>query len=100
MADEPQNRDGTGRFLVGNRANPGGRPKRVDELAKPIGEWTPEFLERAKQIVMQGKDQDSVAMLKVLWAYRYGSPAQVVTDEDGNPARIGILVLPAEDAGG
>jgi hypothetical protein len=50
---------------------------------------------------MNGEHKDSVAMLRVLWAYRYGSPAQVVTDEAGNPVRMGILVMPQEtDAGG
>lgn len=88
-------------FPPGQSGNPGGRPKKLEELTVPIGQWTAEFLDRAHHIVMNGEHKDSVAMLRVLWAYRYGSPAQVVTDEAGNPVRMGILVMPQEtDAGG
>lgn len=34
MDDRPQNRDVTGRFITGNRANPGGRPKGLATLVR------------------------------------------------------------------
>lgn len=97
---DPENRSVSGKFKVGYSGNPGGRPKKLEELSEPIGKWTPEFLQRLYDIAMNGEHKDSTAAIKLMWGYRYGNPAQVVTDGDGNPAQIGILIMPAEDAGG
>lgn len=47
----PQNRDKNGRFIKGNNANPGGRPKMPETLKKALADLVPESIEVKRQIL-------------------------------------------------
>lgn len=85
-----------GQFQLGNNANPGGRPKRLADLAAKIAEMDDAHRQRLEEIAAQGKHVDSVAAIKLLWAYAHGHPAQHVTADGDGSLRIGVVVLPAE----
>ncbi len=67
--------------------NPGGRPKKLEELALSISELSGQHVARLQQIAMQGKDKDSIAAIKLLWSYAFGNPTQVITGPDGGPVQ-------------
>ena len=92
--DENGDRDNKGRFTAGNPG--GGRPKRLEEITVPIGEWTPDLLKRLHSIAMTGEHKDSVPAIKLMLAYRYGNPATVITGEDGATVRIGVVMMPPD----
>lgn len=88
---------GPGRpFKPGKSGNPGGKPKKLEELAAKCRAFDDQLIERLKGIALKGEDKDSVAAVKLLWSYGHGLPRQVVTDADGKSVPIGIMVLPAE----
>jgi hypothetical protein len=91
--DAPRGR-GPGRpFQPGQSGNPGGKPKKLEELSAKIGEFDAELLERLLEIARHGEHKDSVSAIKLLWGYRFGMPRQVVTDAEGG------AIIPIEVAG-
>lgn len=55
--EDPQNRDKTGKFVKGNRANPGGRPKIPDEAKIELRNLTPLAIKRVKEILTSSTDE-------------------------------------------
>lgn len=88
------NHSPNGKFAPGNRANPGGRPKIVDELRqralravdeKVLAAWEDELEERDRQVVTQVgaitvfcKGPNWVKCSELLAAYGLGKPVQPV----------------------
>jgi hypothetical protein len=81
----PDNRDQAGRFPPGFSGNPGGRPKKLDELAIKISDMDEAHRLRLENIAANGEHRDSIAAIKLLWSYAHGLPRQVVTDGNGGP---------------
>lgn len=72
-------------FVPGKSGNPGGRPKKLDELKLKIVEMTSKHLARLEGIAADGENKDSISAIKLMWSYAYGNPAQAITGEDGSP---------------
>jgi len=85
--DAPKPRkNGPGRpFQPGQSGNPGGRTKKLEELTIRISAMRDKHLSRLEYIADQGEHRDSIAAIKLLWAYAYGNPAQSITGPDGGP---------------
>src|SRR4051812_25737705 len=77
-------------FAPGNCANPGGRPKKLEELAVKCREFESDHVARLNQIARDGDDKDSVAAIKLLWSYGRGNPVQAITGEDGQPIKFDL----------
>lgn len=124
--DEPVNRTdtgggkvdvrdpGTGRFALGNKQ--GGRPRMDPEVRTMLEGKTKDAVEKLIQcleaeraiVVGNGKDAhtemvpDYDLQLKAANAIldrAYGKPAVALTDGDGGPLRMGLVMLPAESSG-
>ena len=92
--DQPDNRKESGQFKPGVSGNPGGRPKKLDELTLKISEMDDAHRQRLELIAAQGEHKDSIAAIKLLWSYAHGLPRQVVTDANGNAFSLGVVILP------
>lgn len=113
MADEPKkpddgNRDAKGRFGPGN---PGGTGRRridpaVQEMllaaAPKAAKALIEALDANRALVVAEQiayvpDHDMrVKAANALLDRVYGKPSQTITDEDGGPMRLGLVILPSE----
>jgi hypothetical protein len=92
--DAPRPR-GPGRpFQPGQSGNPGGKPKKLAELAIKISAMDEAHRARLEEIAASGDHRDSIAAIKLLWSYAHGLPRQVVTDGDGNAVSLGVVILP------
>jgi hypothetical protein len=92
---------GPGRpFQPGQSGNPGGRAKKTEELAASIREMDEELKARLVRTARGKSAKESTAAIKLLWGYGHGMPRQVLTDEDGNAVKLGVLVLPPEEDAG
>jgi len=80
-------------FKPGQSGNPGGRPKRTEALATAISEMDTAHRLRLEYIAAHGEHKDSVAAIKLLWAYAHGNPTQPVTGEGGGPLQIQTVSL-------
>lgn len=98
-------RDGNGRFVAGNRANPGGRPKSelnittlIDD-AVTVDDWKFIF-ETLKKKARRG----DMKAIEMLMDRRFGKPKQSteITGADGAPIQVQRIevVLPPEDGDG
>lgn len=108
--DDPSKR---GQFQPGNTAGKGRRPKRVrDDIAQMLeegldGPGARMLIEAmTKSTKLCGKDAvehpdwpTRIHAYEVIRDTVRGRPAQVITGEDG-PLNLGVLIMPAEDAGG
>jgi len=72
------NRDARGRFVAGNRANPGGRPKADKEIKEALKALVPQSIEVLKQIIANedARDQDRIRAIEVVFDRVYGKPSQ------------------------
>jgi len=84
----PANRDAAGRFPPGQSGNPSGRAKKLADLAVKITALDDAHRERLEFIAAQGEPKDSIAAIKLLWAYAYGAPSQSITGPDGGPVQV------------
>lgn len=84
-------------FAKGQSGNPGGKPKKLEELAASIREFDDELRDRLLLIVRNDEAKEVIAAVKLLWSYAHGNPRQVVTDADGNSVPLGLIILPARD---
>jgi len=88
-------------FEPGNNKNPGGRPKRLEELAASIREHTAELQQRLLELARgmhKARPVDQIAAIKLLYAYGYGNPIQAITGPDGEGLKLGVVILPPEEA--
>jgi len=85
--DKPSKRDRTGKFLPGNKGNPGGWNKATQEARQKVSDMVRGRIEmtdahlvfdRLVEIVTCGEPKDSVYAGKVLLEYAYGRPTQQV----------------------
>lgn len=82
-------------------ANPGGRPKRLAALALKIAEFDDEAQQILQKIARGGKGikaGEQVQAIRLMWSYAHGNPVQAVTGPDGEGLKLGVVILPAEDA--
>ncbi len=56
-------------FEPGKSGNPGGRPKRIEELRVRVYDVTPQLADRLMDIALNGEHRDSVAAIKLFWGY-------------------------------
>ncbi len=70
-------------WKAGESGNPGGRPKKLAELSIKIQEMDEKHRARLEMIADEGEHKDSIAAIKLLWAYAYGNPTQAITGADG-----------------
>jgi len=75
-------------FEKGKSGNPGGRPKRTAELAAKISEMDDALRVRLELIATQGEHRDSVAAIKLLWAYAHGNPTQPISGPGDGPIQV------------
>lgn len=73
----PQNRGPDGRFLKGNRANPGGRPQIPIEIKQLARELSLEGMQHVAAMMRREttSDRDMLAAVRLLMEYGYGRPA-------------------------
>lgn len=73
----PQNRGPDGRFLKGNRANPGGRPQIPIEIKQMARELSLEGMQHVAAMMRREttSDRDMLAAVRLLMEYGYGRPA-------------------------
>ena len=73
----PQNRGPDGRFLKGNRANPGGRTQIPIEIKQLARELSLEGMQRVAAMMRREttSDRDMLAAVRLLMEYGYGRPA-------------------------
>ena len=71
-------RDKTGRFVAGNSANPGGRPKIPDEVREAIRAACPEAVEFLIEIMRNPGEKTPYRLdaIKTILDRAYGKPAQ------------------------
>jgi hypothetical protein len=79
MSAPPENRGRDGKFLPGNNANPGGRPRSLRDVEALAREMSPEALNRLREIYMRGKGSASVRAAELVLAYGIGKPSINVT---------------------
>lgn len=100
MAADKSNKTAPGvPFPPGVSGNPGGRPKKLAELSTKISEMDDKHRLRLEAIA-EGKGydaKDSIAAIKLLWAYAHGNPAQAITGPNGADLKVGVIVLPSEE---
>lgn len=98
----PQNRGGNGRFLPGNRANPGGRPKGLAALIRQRTGDGAELVEFALKI-LRSRSQDARLRLQAMeWLADRGFGRAVQSHEvtgEGGGAVVFTLTLGERDAG-
>ncbi len=106
MADtkDPSNRTSDGRFGPGNKMGTGrlAIPQHVREMLEAA---TPKAVQRLVEALDADKTVEGVTVpdhdmrtkaAEKLLDRRWGKPAQAITNEDGSPIRIGIMLLPEE----
>lgn len=73
----PQNRGPDGRFLKGNRANPGGRTQIPIEIKQLARELSLEGMQHVAAMMRREttSDRDMLAAVRLLMEYGYGRPA-------------------------
>ncbi len=105
LLDEPASTVKRGRgnpaWTKGVSGNPGGRFRKLPELTAAICEVSAELTQRLVQLARglhKARPQDQIAAIKLLFAYAYGNPVQAITGPDGEALKLGIVVLPPEDA--
>lgn len=92
--DEPaNNRDARGRFVAGNRANPGGRPKTSREIREALERLTPAAIETYRRVLEnpEASDKDRIRVAQDILDRVLGKPQQsVALDDVDNRIRITI----------
>lgn len=80
-------------FKPGRSGNPNGRSKKLADLAIKISEMDDAHRLRLEHIATNGEHKDSIAAIKLLWAYAHGNPTQPVSGPDGGPVRLQTVDL-------
>ena len=65
-------------FIKGQVANPLGRPRKVKAWVADWRKLTPKIKAKLESIIARGEDRDAVSAAKLLLAYAWGTPNQVV----------------------
>lgn len=73
-------------------ANPGGRPKKTEALSASISKMDEVYRQRLHDIATGTREEskDSIAAIKLLWAYAHGNPTTRIGDPDGQPMKLGV----------
>jgi hypothetical protein len=73
----PQNRGPNGRFLKGNRANPGGRTQKLPEVKEFCKSQSMRGVEKLRALMDDAETQvkDVIAIVRLFLEYGYGRPA-------------------------
>jgi hypothetical protein len=90
-------RDENGRVKPGQSLNPSGRPKLVKEYQQWLREEAWDKAKAALLKCLQSEDEKVQMMaVKEVNDRLLGRAPQALTTEDGDPLRLGVVVLPAE----
>ena len=73
----PQNRGSNGRFITGNRANPGGRVQKIPEIKEFCRSESMTGIKRLAELrdLAETRTSDVVAIVRLMLEYGYGRPA-------------------------
>ena len=95
-------RDATGKLLPGHTANPSGRSKIAKELRMYMAEFTRSHIDAITKIASNEAVEARDRLKAYMWLAEQviGKPSQAITDEDGNPLRIGVVILPSAESDG
>lgn len=80
-------------FKKGVSGNPTGRSKKLAALAMKISEMDDTHRLRLEYIAANGKAQDSIAAIKLLWAYAHGNPTQPISGPEDGPIQVQAVDL-------
>lgn len=72
-------------WAPGQSGNPGGRSRKLAELAIKISEMDEQYRARLDDIAQHGDPRNAIAAIKLLWAYAHGNPTTVISGPDGGP---------------
>jgi hypothetical protein len=78
------------------RRNAGGRPRMSDEMREMLKAATPKAIKTLIDCLDEPDGRVRIQAANSLLDRLYGKPSQAITDEDGKPLRIGVVVLPPE----
>lgn len=111
---EPHGRDG--RFQKGVSGNPGGRARMREDVKEMLACATPKAAQRLVEaldaqravVVSDGAERGSrvefvtdhdmrTKAAEMILSRLYGKPAQAITDGDGEPFKMGLVILPARE---
>lgn len=83
--DKPaNNRDARGRFVAGNRANPGGRPKGNEEIREALRRLTPAAVDTYKRVLEdpEAATKDKIRVAQDILDRVLGKPQQSISLDD------------------
>lgn len=83
--DEPaNNRDAKGRFVAGNRANPGGRPKSNEELKEALRRLSPAAIDTYRKVLEdpEASNKDKIRVAQDILDRILGKPQQSISLDD------------------
>lgn len=94
--DAPKKRDDSGHFLPGNKEG-NGRPRMDPEIRELLRGAGREVIEKLLILMRSAQSEKVQAQCANSLADRiWGKAPQAITDEDGNPLRLGLVLLPPE----
>ncbi len=91
MAPGPTpNHNAAGKFIAGNRANPGGRSKVQYAVQAILDEAAPDGARELRRLMLEADDEgDRISAIKIVLEHSIGKPKE--RDDDGEPLMNDIL---------
>jgi hypothetical protein len=102
VADATKRTENAQKRVIGRPFKPGnpggGRPKIRKDLQALCQQSTAQNVERLRYLAENGDPSESIAAIKLLWAYGYGMPTQAVqhSGTEGQPLKLYVEFSPAD----